>query len=42
MNTNFEFKKVWYKSLFIYCHHLHEGLREIQEDVGHRDIRKLV
>ena len=33
---------MWYRSLFVYCHHLHEGLKHIQEDVGHRDIRKLV
>ena len=26
MKTNFEFKKLWFKYLFAYCHKIHDGL----------------
>lgn len=41
MNNNLEFKKVWFKSMFIYCHHLHDGLRLIHEDINDKVVRKL-
>jgi hypothetical protein len=41
INTNFEFKKLWFKALFNYCCHLHEGVEQIYDDASVRSIRKI-
>ena len=41
LNTNAEFKMLWYKSMFIYCYHLHKGLKETQGIISDRDVRAL-
>ena len=36
INNNYEFKKLWFKSLFIYCNHIHKGLNEVEGE-GRRE-----
>ena len=43
INNNFEFKQLWFKSLFVYCYRLHDGLRAIMgEDLSESQVRRLV
>jgi hypothetical protein len=42
INSNFEFKKLWFKYMFTYCYRLHEGIDDIYGNVDEREIRRVV
>lgn len=42
LNNNVEFKKQWYKSLFIYCIHHFKGFEQVLKDASDKEMRRFI